>query len=318
MRRVFILCGLASLLAACDSPQPAALGTVERDRITLPATASEPIVEIAVREGQRVVAGDVLVRLERSRSLERSNTARSELTRLESVLQEARNGPRPERIDAAKQQLARVESLALNARRERERVEAVVSRGLLPAAERDRARSASAAADADVRAARAVLKELETGTRPEEIAQAEAAVATAQAQLAALEVDLERITITAPRAGVVDSLPYEVGDQPALGAPLAILLVGESTYARVYVPQPLRLDLKIGAAANVILQGHDQMYSGRVRTIRSEASFTPYFALSGEDAAQLSYLAEIELGADAAELALGLPVRVEFPGIATR
>jgi HlyD family secretion protein len=48
--------------------------------------------------------------------------------------------------------------------------------------------------------------------------------------------------------------------------------------------------------------------------IRSEPSFTPYYALTGEDAARLSYLAEVSLGSDAAELPAGLPVRVEFDG----
>jgi HlyD family secretion protein len=46
--------------------------------------------------------------------------------------------------------------------------------------------------------------------------------------------------------------------------------------------------------------------------IRSEPSFTPYYALIGEDAARLSYLAEIQLDKDAGELPAGLPVRVEF------
>lgn len=313
MKRVVLSIGCVLLLAGCKSPPPGALGTIERDRVVLPATVSERISEIAVREGQTVQAGEVVLRLESARSVERTNAARAEFARLQSALEEARNGPRPERIEASKQQLARVESLALNARRERERVEAVVARGLLPAAERDRARSASAAADADVRSARAALAELQTGTRVEVVAQAEAAVAAAQAQVAALELDLERVSIVAPRAGVVESLPFEAGDQPAVGSAVATLLVGESTYARVYVPQPLRLDLKIGDAANVTLQGRETPYVGRVRAIRSEASFTPYFALSGEDAAQLSYLAEIELGPDAADLPLGLPLKAEFP-----
>jgi len=46
--------------------------------------------------------------------------------------------------------------------------------------------------------------------------------------------------------------------------------------------------------------------------VRSEPSFTPYYALSGDDAARLSYLAEVTLGNDAAQLPPGLPVRVEF------
>src|SRR3546814_18837478 len=39
-------------LAACQPSTPQALGTLEWDRIPLPATASEPILEIVVREGE--------------------------------------------------------------------------------------------------------------------------------------------------------------------------------------------------------------------------------------------------------------------------
>jgi len=48
--------------------------------------------------------------------------------------------------------------------------------------------------------------------------------------------------------------------------------------------------------------------------IRSEPSFTPYYALSGRDAERLSYLAEITLDKSGADLPAGVPVRVEFEG----
>jgi HlyD family secretion protein len=47
--------------------------------------------------------------------------------------------------------------------------------------------------------------------------------------------------------------------------------------------------------------------------IRTEPTFTPYYALIGKDAARLSYVAEIALTPpQAATLPPGLPVRVEF------
>ena len=71
--------------------------------------------------------------------------------------------------------------------------------------------------------------------------------------------------------------------------------------------------MHVGDAARVFVAGSDNALAGRVRAIRSEPSFTPYYALVGKDAARLSYLAEIALsGKDAAKLPAGLPVRVEF------
>ena len=103
------------------------------------------------------------------------------------------------------------------------------------------------------------------------------------------------------------------GDQAPVGAPLAILLAGDAPYARIYVPEPIRVDVAVGDGARVYVDGREGALAGRVRMIRSEPGFTPYFALIGKDAARLSYLAEIELtGEDARSLPAGLPVRVEF------
>jgi HlyD family secretion protein len=118
--------------------------------------------------------------------------------------------------------------------------------------------------------------------------------------------------VHAPRAGHIDSLPYKLGDQPAVGAPLAVLLVGDVPYARIYVPEPLRADLRIGDEVTVSLDGSDRNYRGKVRSLRSEPTFTPYYALNGKDAARLSYLAEIVLGADAVGLPAGLPLHASW------
>ena len=77
---------------------------------------------------------------------------------------------------------------------------------------------------------------------------------------------------------------------------LAVLLVGDAPHARVYVPEALRAQVRVGGAATVRV-GADgaRQFPGRVRMVRSEPVFTPYFALSGKDASRLSFLAEVQL-----------------------
>ncbi len=312
MKTPFCLAAICLLLAACAPAPDYALGTLERDRITLPAPVSERIAEIPVREGQTVAAGDTLLVLEPERTAARLEAARAEARRLRAARDEARSGPREQTIAEARARLGGAEGVALNARRDFERIRQVVERRVLPPADLDRARANLAAAQAELQAAREALDLLEQGTRREQVAQAEAALAAAEANLRAQEVDLARTRITAPRAGLVDSLPFEVGDQVPVGTPLVILLVGEKPYARVYVPQPLRASVQVGTLATVHLQGSDAAYAGRVRAIRGEPSFTPYYALAGEDASRLSWLAEVELEAAADSLPVGIPVRVEF------
>ena len=182
----------------------------------------------------------------------------------------------------------------------------------MAAADVDRARAAAGNAQAQVRAAHAALDELEHGTRSEELAQGEAALKAAQAQAIAQAVTLEKLDVVAPRAALVDSLPYRLGDQAPVGAPLVILLVGDAPYARIYVPEQRRADVHVGDALRVHVDGQAKAFPGRVRVIRSEPGFTPYYALTGEDVARLSYLAEVPLEGSASQLPAGLPVRVDF------
>lgn len=176
--------------------------------------------------------------------------------------------------------------------------------------------AAALSARAQARAAQAALDELVRGTREERIAQGEAALEGSRAQAAAQQVTLERLDVIAPRQGRIDSLPYNVGDWPPIGAPLAIMLVGDAPYARIYVPEPQRANVKVGDRMRVHVDGRDRTYLGTVRMIRAEPSFTPYYALAGDDAARLSYLAEVALDTDAADLPAGLPVQVDLQGAA--
>lgn len=304
----------ALLLAACAVETPQALGTLEYDRVTLPAPVAEKIVSIDVREGQQVDAGARLLTLERTRTEAQTEAARAEAQRQREALGELEAGARSERIAQARASVAAAQAAARDANAYYARLQPLGTRKLVAAADVDRARAAASSASAQVKLAQAALDELLHGNRREDIAQGEAAVRAAEAQATAQVATLDKLDVRAPRAGRIDSLPYKLGDQAPVGSPLAILLVGEAPYARVYVPETIRANVQVGDKARVFVDGRDAALPGTVRMIRSEASFTPYYALIGKDAARLSYLAEIALGKDAAQLPAGVPVRVEFDG----
>jgi HlyD family secretion protein len=282
--------------------------------VSLPAPAAERIVLIDVREGQRVAAGETLLQLERTRVEARTDAARAEASRQREALAELEAGPRRERIEQARAAVAAARAAARDANAYLARLQPLGARQLVAAADVDRARAAASSANAHVVQAQAALDELLRGTRAEQIAQGEAAVRSAEAGARAEDATLDKLTVSAPRAGRVDALPYRLGDQAPVGAPLAILLVGDAPHARIYVPETIRASVQVGDRARVFVDGRDGALAGTVRMIRSESSFTPYYALVGKDAARLSYLAEIELGQDAARLPAGLPVRVVFDG----
>ena len=303
---------LAVLMAACHREPEPLLGTLEWDRITLPAPASERIVAVEVREGDQVRAGTRLLRLEPQRTQAQLQSVQAQASQREQSLLELRNGPRREQIAQAQAQLAAAQAQARDASAYYARLQPLGRQQLVAAAEVDRARAAAGNAQAQVRAAEEALLELRNGTRVEEVAQGESAVRAAQAEAVVQSVNLDKLDIVAPRDGRIDSLPYKLGDQAPVGAALAIMLVGEAPYARIYVPATVRARVAIGQALPVSVAGSSEVFQGRVRMIRSEPMFTPYYALSGSDAERLTYLAEVQLPASANRLPVGVPVQVRL------
>lgn len=298
------LCGCARN----NAPAPL-LGTLEWDRIALPAEASEPITQILVKEGDQVAADQLLLTLDPRRTQAQVDAAQADVARLSAALDELRHGARTETIDAARAALARTQAAATNAQFARDRAAQIRAKGLTSQADLDNANAALRSAIADVNAARANLDQLLHGTRVEDIAQGEAALQQAQANLAALQVTLQRLSVHAPREGRVDALPFKLGDKPQVGASVASLLVGDAPYARVYVPEPLRASLAPGAKFSVHVDGVTQPLNATLARIASEPTFTPYYALSGDDASRLAWRAELALDASGAtrNLPAGLP-----------
>lgn len=311
--RILALMIAAMMLVACDKPPDyTVVGTLERDRIVLSAERREPITAIHIREGDRVEAGEILLELESQRAEAELQRLLAQRQRRQRRLDELVRGPRHEVVDEARARLAAAEAALDNTERELARTEQLHADKLSSEHDVDNARSARDVALGERDAARASLEAMLAGTTVEELDQARAALAAIEASLMIQRRNIERLTLTSPRAGIVESLPFELGETPAPGTALVILrAVDAPPYARVYVPAGLRERLPPAANVRVHIAGDE--YTGTVRFISSEAAFTPYFALTEHDADRLSYVAEIDI-ANGEHLPTGIPVRAVLPG----
>jgi len=308
--RAFVLVLVAGLATGCDQDPGLTLpGSTEWDRNTVLAEASEPVLEWLVAEGDRVHAGQPLLRLDGRRYDARIAEAEGQLAEARSMLAELEAGPRRQTIDRARAELQSAEASVVEAEREYDRVAALLERGLTSQASVDQAVAARDQRRAAVGAATAVLDELLAGSRVEEIDQAKARVATIEAQIHELRLTRNRLEVTAPRDGRVDALPFKPGDQPRAGDVVASLLVGDRPIGRIFVPASSRAGLAPGDRLDVVVEGVEDSFGATIRSIRSEASFTPYYALTGDDASRLVYRAELVFDdAAAADLPAGLPL----------
>ncbi len=196
------------------------------------------VSEIVVAEGDRVAAGQALIRLATARQLAaRVAQAEAGLAQAQARLAELRAGARPEEIasaravhEAAQQKLQRGGTALHLAELDLHRTEQLYGDGAVARGDVDRARAAYDSARADLDAARADLRRaqaqldlLEHGVRPETLAAADAELAAAAAGRREAVVALADTELRAPFAGAVAAVEVKVGEFVPPGVPVVRL-----------------------------------------------------------------------------------------------
>ncbi|MFV8818583.1 HlyD family secretion protein [Haliea sp. E17] len=309
MRAVLAVLLICAFTGCGEEPATQALGTLERDRIILRATAAEIITAQPVPEGSQVTAGTLLVQLDDRQQRAVVARSRADVGRARAELEELRNGARPEEIAAATARVSGARASLVQAGAQYTRTVSLVKQKLAAQAELDQALATRDEAEANLQSAREDLLRLTNGTRQEQLDAGAAALQAAEAQLAVEEHKLSDLSVVATRDAWLDSLPWNEGERVTSGATLAVLLANSRPYARVYVPEPWRARVKIGDSYPVHIDGVDQAIEGRLRWIATEPAFTPYYALNASDRSRLVYLAEFDL-TSGDDLPSGVPAQV--------
>lgn len=305
---------IAVLSTACGgtSDNRRVVGELASDRLELVAEVNEPILEILVDEGATVVAGQLILRQDDARARARLAEAEASVGQAKARLDELVRGPRMEQIQQGRANLDGAErDLAFRELRYT-RTQDLFEKNLGSEESRDRAKAQLDEANATLSLRRAQLEELLAGTTIEELEQAEQALLQAESRCDNARIDLDRHEIRAPVDGLFDSRLFEPGERPVPGQPVAVMLGGEQPYARIFVPEELRVHITPGVSATIHIDGLEQPVPGRVRWVASEAAFTPYFALTERDRGRLTFLAKIDITEDRDRLPDGVPVEVEL------
>lgn len=300
------------LLASCEEQPLQAVGQLESDRIELVAEYSEVITSINVTEGDEIRSGTIVLQQDTARIDLRITEAQANVRRIDAILAEQVSGPRRETIDAAQANLNAAQIERDYRENELDRLAGLRARNLTSVESVDSAENFLKAAGARIELVSAQLAELVAGTRSEQIEQTNSQLAQARAQLASLQLDRERLLVTSTTGGIVDSMLFELGERPRVGDVVAVLLSGEQPYARLYIPEPMRVQVRPGSQLQIAVDGLPGTLTGTVRRIASEATFTPYFALNERDRTRLSYMAEVSLPTLPQRLPDGVPVQAVF------
>ena len=237
-------------------------GSIEaRDADIGPLVAGR-VDSVLVDEGDKVRAGQPIATLESNLIEPQVEEQTAAVAQSKAALDRALNGPTCEELARARINYEAAET-------DRRRMEGLLNAGAISQQQYD-------ASNVKAATAQQTLKELEKGTRPEDIAAARAQLRGQEERLEFLRHQLSETQILAPADGVIQSIDLRPGDLVEAGRPVAKLLEPNEIWVRVYVPEPQLGSVRQGQNAWVTVDTWpDRKFPGKVVEISDRAEYTP-------------------------------------------
>jgi len=284
-------------------------GYVEARYVYASSTTAGPIETMSVREGDAVLAGDLLFRLRSEQQIALLSGAEARVAAAEAGLKNLTTGSRADELDVIQASLQKAQADMSLAKDSATRSERLFEQGLVPQSKLDQDRATLASAEAAVRQLEAQLKVAGLPARSEQQVQAEANLAAAHADAEKANADLADRTITAPAAGRIERVFFDAGEIVAAGTPVISILPERALKVKFYVPETARAGLALGDQLVVSCDGCPEGLTASISFFASDPQFTPPVIYSRDERQRLSYLVEATL--DGASLHPGQPVTVE-------
>ena len=302
-------------LMGCSHPPSNQLqGYIEGEFIYVASPLAGALEKLPVQRGAQVKAGDPLFELESRSEKAALDEAGRRLAQAKASLEDAKKGKRTSEVASieAQVQQARI-ALELSEKDLVRQDHLLQITGATTQQDIDRIRSTR---DQDRQRLTQLEADLETahlGSRPDQIAGAEANVHALEAAVARAEWGLSQKRQNAPEGGTVIDTVYRPGEWVAAGRPVVSLLPPEGVKLRVFVPQTWLVSLHTGDSVLVLVDGAGAPVTARISFISPRAEYTPPVIYSRENRNKFVFLIEAVFEPSvAAQLHPGQPVDVKF------
>jgi HlyD family secretion protein len=302
---------------ACRSHEgadhPTLYGNVDIREVNLAFRVGGRVTDIKVDEGDPVRAGELIASLDPEPLRDAVANAEAAVAATGAHAAMLRQGYRSEDVEQARGRLEAARAALKGAEQQLVRQQAMVPPGAAPQRTLDDAVSQRDQAAAQVRVAEQSLRELSTGYRKEEIAEADGQFHQAQASLATAQLNLRDAQLIAPSDGIILTRAVEKGSMVAAGTPGFSLTLTSPVWARAYVEEALAGRFNSGTQVTLATDLHsDKRYHGVVGFVSPTAEFTPKSVETPDLRTSLVYRLRIVVADPDAQLRQGMPVTVRL------
>lgn len=317
--RSIFFAGVLALLPGFTSCQRADVdrvqGYVEGEFVYVASPMPGALLELNVRRGEHVVAGDPLFALDDAEERAARDEAAGRLAQARASLTDATKGQRPTEIESLQAQIEHARVALELSQSELTRHEKLIASRATSIEEIERLRAKVSQDRKRVTQLEADLKTALLGARSDQIAAAEALVGSLEAALVRAEWELGQSRQAAPQSGIVFDTIYRQGEWVAAGKPVVVLLPPENIKVRAFVSQQRVGSLQLGDTVRVLVDGVAEPFEGKLSFISPKAEYTPPVIYSQENRNKLVFLVEVHFAPEiAARLHPGQPVDVQLGG----
>ena len=253
-------------------------GEMEVEEYRVSGKVPGRILELRVKEGDIVKAGDTLAIIEAPEVEAKMVQARNAAEAASAVAQMAQNGARKEQVQAAAQLYEQAKAGLEIAEKSYNRMKILHEEEVVSAQKFDEAQAMYKSAQAQLKAAKSQYDMAVNGARTEERRAASATAGQARGAVQEVQGYVRETVQTAQMAGEVTDVYPKVGELVGTGTPIMSIAMMDDQWATFNIREDQLKDIKVGKEINVRVPALDQEVTMKVTSMKDKGSFAVWKA----------------------------------------
>ena len=274
---VVLIVALIGFLALGRDPE-VIQGEMEVEEYRVSGKVPGRILELRVKEGDFVKAGDTLAIIEAPEVQAKMTQARRAVDAAAAMEQMARNGARKEMIQSAFQLLQQAKAGYAVAEKSYNRMVRLYNDGVVSAQKFDEAEALYKSAQAQVKAAQSQYDMAVNGTRVEERQAASATVGQAQGAVQEVTSYVRETVQIAQMDGEVTDVYPKIGELVGTGTPIMSIAMLDDQWATFNIREDQIKGMQIGSEITVSLPALEKEVKMKVYYMKDKGSFAVWKA----------------------------------------
>ena len=274
---VVVIVALIGLIALDRDPD-IIQGQVEVSEYRVSSKVPGRILEIRVKEGDYVKAGDTLAILDAPEVRAKMEQAQSAESAAAALELKAKNGARKEQIQGAFSVLQQAKAGFEIAEKSYNRVQRLFDEGVMSAQKRDEAFASYKAMEAQMKAAQSQYDMAVNGARMEDKLAASAQVGRARGAVQEVNSYIHETVQIAQKEGEVTDIYPKVGELVGTGSPIMSIAMMDDMWGTFNVREDQLNDMHVGTEFTVFVPAFNKDVKMKVYHLKDQGSFAVWKA----------------------------------------